>query len=101
MKLSRVEIKNFRNFKKLDVNLGDHAVILGENKVGKTNLLFALRLLLDPSLPDSARQLRLDDFWDGLDRPLSQQDVIEISLEFQNFEAVSYTHLTLPTTPYV
>jgi hypothetical protein len=26
------------------VKLGDHAVILGENKVGKTNLLFALRL---------------------------------------------------------
>lgn len=86
MRLSRIRIKNFRNFKSLNVRLGEHAVILGENKVGKTNLLFALRLILDPSLPDSARQLRLDDFWDGLERPLKQDDVIEISLEFRDFE---------------
>ena len=34
-----------------------------KTKVGKTNLRFALRLILDPSLPDSMRRLRLDDFW--------------------------------------
>lgn len=86
MRLSRIRINNFRNFKSLNVRLGEHTVILGENKVGKTNLLFALRLILDPSLPDSARQLRLDDFWDGLERPLKKDDVIEISLEFRDFE---------------
>ncbi|MGJ8642218.1 MAG: ATP-dependent nuclease [Luteolibacter sp.] len=86
MRLSRIKIKNFRNFKSLNVRLGEHAVILGENKVGKTNLLFALRLLLDPSLPDSARHLRLDDFWDGLVRPLKEEDIIEISVEFRDFE---------------
>lgn len=51
MRLSRITIKNFRNFKYLDVYLGQHAVVLGENKVGKTNLLFALRMILDPTLP--------------------------------------------------
>ena len=86
MRLSQIKIKNFRNFKSLSVSLGEHAVILGENRVGKTNLLFALRLILDPSLPDSARQLRLDDFWDGLDRPLRADDIIEISLDFRDFE---------------
>ncbi|MGH9327269.1 MAG: ATP-dependent nuclease [Terriglobia bacterium] len=86
MRLSRIIIKNFRNFKFLDVKLGERAVILGENKVGKTNLLFALRLILDPSLPDSMRQLRFDDFWDGLPRPLGLEDVIEISVEFRDFE---------------
>lgn len=86
MRLSRIKIKNFRNFKSLNVGLGEHAVILGENKVGKTNLLFALRLVLDPSLPDSARQLRLDDFWDGLERPLRADDIIEISVDFRDFE---------------
>jgi putative ATP-dependent endonuclease of the OLD family len=45
MWLSRIAIKNFRNFKLLDAKLGEHAVVLGENKVGKTNLLFALRLI--------------------------------------------------------
>ena len=86
MRLSRIAITNFRNFKALDVQLGQHAVMLGENKVGKTNLLFALRLILDPALPDSMRRLRLDDFWDGLPRPLTLDDAIEISVEFQGFE---------------
>jgi putative ATP-dependent endonuclease of OLD family len=102
MRLSRIIIKNFRNFKSLDVELGEHAVVLGENKVGKTNLLFALRLILDPSLPDSMRRLRLDDFWDGLRRPLTLEDVIEISVEFRGFEksenllAVLADHLVKP-----
>lgn len=86
MRLSRVTLKNFRNFNLLDVQLGQHAVVLGENKIGKTNLLFALRLILDPTLPDSARRLRLDDFWDGLARPLSATDAIEISVEFREFD---------------
>lgn len=102
MRLSRIVIKNFRNFSSLDVRLGRHAVVLGENKVGKTNLLFALRLILDPALPDSARRLRLDDFWDGLDRPLQAEDVIEVSIEFSDFEdreellAVLADHLVQP-----
>jgi putative ATP-dependent endonuclease of OLD family len=102
MRISRIIIKNFRNFKALDVKLGEHAVVLGENKVGKTNLLVALRLILDPSLPDSARRLRLEDFWDGLERPLKKEDVIEISVEFRDFEdnenllAVLADHLVKP-----
>lgn len=102
MRISRIIIKNFRNFKSLDVKLGEHAVVLGENKVGKTNLLFALRLVLDPSLPDSARRLRLEDFWDGLERPLSAEDVIEISVDFRDFAgnenllAVLADHLIKP-----
>ena len=31
MRISRVIINNFRNFKSLDVKFGEHAVILGEN----------------------------------------------------------------------
>lgn len=102
MRLSRIQIKNFRNFKSLNVRLGEHAVVLGENKVGKTNLLFALRLILDPSLPDSMRRLRFDDFWDGLPRPLTKNDVIEIVVEFRGFEssenllAVLADHLVKP-----
>lgn len=102
MRLSRVIIKNFRNFKFLNVRLGEHAVVLGENKVGKTNFLFALRLILDPSLSDTQRKLRLDDFWDGLPRPLTAKDVIEISVEFRGFEksanllAVLADHLIKP-----
>lgn len=76
MRISRVEISNFRNFQHLDVLLCEYAVIVGENKIGKSNLLHALRLVLDPSLADSGRQLRDEDFWDGLPRPLARNGKI-------------------------
>ena len=66
MYLSRIKIANFRNFSLLDVELAGNVVVVGENRVGKSNLLYALRLVLDASLSDSARHLSLSDFWDGL-----------------------------------
>jgi putative ATP-dependent endonuclease of OLD family len=86
MRISRVKISNFRNFKSLDVSLSEHAVIVGENKIGKSNLLYALRLLLDPTLPDAARQLREEDFWDGLTRPLSADNRITITVDLTDYE---------------
>lgn len=88
MRLSRINIENFRNFRSLEIEVGQSIVIVGENAVGKSNLLFALRLILDPTLPDSARQLRQDDFWDGLtkDRRLTGEDRIEVSVDLTDFE---------------
>ena len=85
MHISRIQIKNFRNFRDLDVATDKDIVIVGENRIGKSNLLYALRLLLDPSLPDSARILRDEDFWDGL-RPRTGIEEISISVEFSDFE---------------
>ena len=65
MHLSRIKIENFRNFSLLDVQLSGNVVVVGENRVGKSNLLYALRLILDASLPDAARQLSVGDFWDA------------------------------------
>lgn len=102
MRISRIIVKNFRNFADLDVALGEHAVIVGENKIGKSNLIHALRLVLDPSLPDSARKLREEDFWDGLDRPLGKDDRITLSVDVTDFEedenqlAVLAEHLVEP-----
>jgi len=86
MHISRIQIQNFRNFAELDVNLGTNAVIVGENRIGKSNLLHALRLILDPSLPDSARNLRREDFWDGLGGDLGEDDRIAISIDLSDFE---------------
>lgn len=86
MRIACITIRNFRNFANLDVKLSEHAVIVGENKIGKSNLLHALRLVLDPSLPDSARKLREEDFWDGLERPLGKGDRITISVDLTDFE---------------
>jgi putative ATP-dependent endonuclease of the OLD family len=85
MHLSRIRISNFRNFSKLDVKLRGNVVVVGENRVGKSNLLYALRLIFDPTLPDSARQLTLADFWDGLETP-GEDDKIVVSVEVEDFE---------------
>ncbi|MDQ0605563.1 recombinational DNA repair ATPase RecF [Streptomyces canus] len=56
MQLSRVRVKNFRNFEDLTIDpFPSPAVIVGENGVGKSNLLAALRLVLDPDLLDRHR----------------------------------------------
>lgn len=65
MRLFRIQIKSFRNFRDVTCRLGKHVVLLGENGAGKSNFLYALRLLLDPALPDTDRYLDEDDFWDG------------------------------------
>ncbi|WP_319567946.1 ATP-dependent nuclease [Cohaesibacter marisflavi] len=85
MYLSRIKIQNFRNFQDLDVALDGNAVIVGENRVGKSNLLFGLRLIFDSSLPDSSRQLGLADYWDGL-ATVDAETTITISVEIKDFE---------------
>jgi putative ATP-dependent endonuclease of OLD family len=86
MRLSRLNISNFRNFESVDIVLSRHAIFVGENQVGKSNLIHAIRLVLDGSLPDSLRQLRIEDFWDGLPRPLPKDSRIEVSVEVTDFQ---------------
>ncbi len=85
MHLSRIQIVNFRNFSELDVQLAGNVVVVGENRVGKSNLLYALRLIFDPTLPDSARQLSQSDFWDGLEEP-DEEEKIVVSVEVKEFD---------------
>lgn len=85
MHISRVTIENFRNFKNVSFETAKNAVILGENKAGKSNLLFALRLILDPSLPDTARKLRREDVWDGV-KTLGPTERVLISIDLSDFE---------------
>lgn len=85
MHFTRIRVSNFRNFSELDVALDGNVVVVGENRVGKSNLLYALRLIFDPTLPDSARHLNLADFWDGLEEP-GEDDKIVISADIQRFD---------------
>jgi len=84
--ISRVQISNFRNFKDLDVYLSEKAVIVGENKSGKTNFIHSLRLILDPELPDSSRHLTEEDFWDGLESPMATGEKVRIIIDIKDFE---------------
>jgi putative ATP-dependent endonuclease of OLD family len=85
MRLCAVHIKNFRNFADLEVALDSDVVIVGENRAGKSNFVHALRLVLDASLPDSARQLKLADIWDGAD--LIQGPEVRIDVDFADFDS--------------
>ncbi|MQR85937.1 AAA family ATPase [Bacillus megaterium] len=84
--ISRATIKNFRNFKNIDVDLTSKQVILGENNIGKTNFIKALQLVLDPTLSDYDRYLEETDFNDTIKDPLDKKEIIEISIEIQGFE---------------
>ncbi len=84
--ISRVVIKNFRNFRFVDVKLGHKQVIIGENNVGKTNFLRALQLILDPTLSDEDRMLQETDFNDSIDKPMENMEEIIIEIYIDNFE---------------
>lgn len=85
MYISRIQIKNFRNFAVLDVPLAKNVVIVGENRVGKSNFIHALRLVLDISLPDVARNLKFSDFWDGCQ--ISEAPEVRVDVDFAEFDS--------------
>lgn len=85
MRICRIAVENYANFESVDFATDDSLVIVGENKAGKSNLLRALRLVLDPTLPDRDRQLGLEHFWDGLgDAKLGA--TVKVVVEFTDFE---------------
>lgn len=47
MRLRKISIKNFRNLRDITIIPFQKTVIIGENNSGKSNLLYALRLILD------------------------------------------------------
>lgn len=63
MQIQKLYIKGFRNFKEATVNFEEHSLIIGTNDVGKTNLIFALRLLLDRGFSDYDFELSDSDFY--------------------------------------
>jgi putative ATP-dependent endonuclease of OLD family len=63
MILSKVYIAGFRNFKEVTVNFNEHSLIIGANDVGKTNLIYALRILLDRGFSDYDFELKESDFY--------------------------------------
>lgn len=56
MHLTRLELRNWRTFKNLDVRLGPRLVVIGPNASGKSNLLDAVRFLRDLARPGGGLQ---------------------------------------------
>jgi len=84
--ISRVVIKNFRNFITVDINTSSKQVVFGENESGKTNYLFALQLILDPSLSDDDRRLSITDFNSSITDPIDTKSEILISIYLSDFD---------------
>lgn len=85
MRINRIAVVNYANFENVDFATDDSLVIVGENKAGKSNLLRALRLVLDPMLPDRDRQLGLEHFWDGLGEA-KLGATVKVVVELTDFE---------------
>jgi predicted ATPase len=62
MIISRLVLKNWRNFRTIDVKLAERVFVIGPNASGKSNLLDALRFLRDIAKPGG-----------GLQRAMSQR----------------------------
>ena len=63
MILADITLKGFRNYKDAHIKLEKNTLIIGANDVGKTNLIWAMRLLLDRSLSDYDIEPRSSDFY--------------------------------------
>jgi putative ATP-dependent endonuclease of OLD family len=93
MRAVRLTVNNFRNLGAVSLPLTSGTVIVGENGVGKSNLIHALRLVLDPTLSWAQRTLGREDFWDGLSDgspdwdPFVEGSVIQISVDLDDIES--------------
>jgi putative ATP-dependent endonuclease of the OLD family len=81
MRISRVRLKGFRNFKNAVINFSQKSLIIGCNDIGKSNLLYALRIILDRSLSEVDIEARDSDFYVH-----EQTNEIEIVVEFEDIQ---------------
>ena len=67
MRIVRIEIRNFRSIRHLDLDLGETTVLIGPNNVGKTAILDTVRLALTRCWGESGTRFRGTDVGDAPD----------------------------------
>ncbi|WP_370681993.1 AAA family ATPase [Comamonas sp. GB3 AK4-5] len=83
MHISKLTLVNYRNFKNTNLTFQRGVnTIIGENGAGKSNILRAIRLLLDDNMVRAAYRLEESDFSRALDQWKGHW--IIISMEFEN-----------------
>ncbi len=104
MYISRIYIRNFRNFKEFDLFIpnGDPLTVIGSNNTGKSNLIKAIRLVIDNKLPVWERQFAKEDFsWElgGSPWEKGEEIVITITISFikKGEETNEFLHSLTPT----
>ena len=90
MNIKNIKIQNFRNFKDFLIDFSEgFQTIIGENNIGKSNLYWAIRLVLDRELSYNARKLELKDF-NGFKKAITIDDFILISIELYSDKLASF-----------
>jgi len=90
MNIKNITIKNFRNFKDFSIDFSKgFQTIIGENNIGKSNLYWAIRLILDRDLSYNARNLDMKDFH-GFKKEVTIDDHVIISIELYSEKLASF-----------
>ena len=63
MIFDKVYIKGFRNFREATIRFNRQSLIIGANDIGKTNLIYALQILMDRGFSDYSFELKDSDFY--------------------------------------
>lgn len=63
MHISKVYIEGFRNFKCANINFNEKSLVIGANDVGKSNLVYSMRLLLDKKISEADLEPKDSDFY--------------------------------------
>lgn len=105
MNISKVYIKNFRNFEDFSITFSEgFQTIIGENNIGKSNFYHAVRLVLDKNLSYRDRYLEKKDFFNFIDLDLESHIIISIELQgddltsFPNLHALNNSNTTARIT---
>lgn len=79
MRIAKLHIKGFRNFVDESIVLDKKTLIIGGNDTGKSNLIYAIRILFDPTFSSCDFELGLSDF-----NVQSNSDLIEITAKLDD-----------------
>ncbi len=88
MRIAFIKLDKFRNFKSSFIRFDGNCLIIGANDVGKTNLFYAIRLLLDRSIPETELESQESDFHIDAKGYHADQLTITIKLEDIKEDAV-------------
>lgn len=88
MIISKVKITNYRNFKSFEIDLKELTLIIGENNIGKTNLLNALGLIFSQDISFyRKRALEIDDINLNAIKDF-KEDVINVNIPIKDIRFV-------------
>ncbi|MDR5700722.1 ATP-dependent nuclease [Agromyces aerolatus] len=81
MKLTRIELENYRRLDDTEIEVRDHLVLVGANDVGKSSLLRALDLVLGASTAQLYSNLGVEDFRDASKELRFEVQLVDFSKE--------------------